>query len=73
MLSSPFMKCLQLNCGRRRATHDVVWREALRIDVDLLLLVEPNKRIVEAHGWLVDTVGSVEFLQPLCYKYGVTK
>lgn len=33
---------LQLNLGRARAAHDLEWAEAMKNEVDLIIISEPN-------------------------------
>lgn len=51
------MKILQLNVGRSRGAHDLLWHMATDKLVDFLLVSEPNRKLVEGDRWRTDRRG----------------
>lgn len=48
------IKILQTNLGRARVPHDLAYATAIKKNVDILVVGEPNKRIVQANQWIKD-------------------
>lgn len=53
------LKILQTNLGRSRAAHDMAEETAARNDVDIIVVSEPNRRVLKKAGWLKDKRGDV--------------
>ena len=45
---------MQNNLNRSRLTQDIVFGIAARENVDIIILNEPNKRVVQTQGWYID-------------------
>ena len=50
------IKFLQLNVDRKAVTQDILLRKAHRDGVHLVIINEPNKKIVKNRDWLVDEI-----------------
>lgn len=53
------MRILQTNLGRARAAHDIANLVSKESKVDILVVAEPNKKIVEAPEWIKDEESDV--------------
>lgn len=53
------IRVAQLNVNRSRRAHDLLWQMALKEDVNLLAITEPNKTVVGANSWITDDNKSV--------------
>lgn len=45
---------LQTNLGRARAAHDLMWAAAMTKKVDIIVVSEPNKKLMDKGGWTMD-------------------
>lgn len=52
-------KILQVNLGRARAAHDLMWATAVKEGIDVVVISEPNKRICAQRGWITDMNGDM--------------
>ncbi|XP_072375467.1 uncharacterized protein [Diabrotica undecimpunctata] len=50
---------LQTNLGRARLAHDLALETATRRNIDVLIVSEPNLRVVREKGWHADEAGDV--------------
>ncbi|XP_072400594.1 uncharacterized protein [Diabrotica undecimpunctata] len=50
---------LQTNLGRARLAHDLALEAATRRNIDVLIVSEPNLRVVREKGWHADEAGDV--------------
>lgn len=48
------MRCLQVNAGRSKAAHDLVYSTAKKIEIDLVIISEPNINISKNKGYIMD-------------------
>lgn len=48
------LKILQLNLGRAIEAHDIAFEEAIRGNIDLMIVSEPNKKMSLNQGWPTD-------------------
>lgn len=48
------MRVLQTNLGRGRVAHDIAHAVIKDMDIDLLVVSEPNKTIMKGPGWVAD-------------------
>lgn len=48
------LRCLQINTGRSRDSHDLIEVKAREEDIDILVISEPNKTLAKYHQWLTD-------------------
>ncbi|XP_057666046.1 uncharacterized protein LOC130899891 [Diorhabda carinulata] len=48
------IRVLQINVGRARLAHDLTHAKAAQLEVDLLIVSEPNKKLTEGGGWVQD-------------------
>ncbi|XP_072401003.1 uncharacterized protein [Diabrotica undecimpunctata] len=48
------MRILQGNVGRARRAHDLVYAKACKLETDLLIVPEPNRKITSGSGWVQD-------------------
>ncbi|XP_072395164.1 uncharacterized protein [Diabrotica undecimpunctata] len=53
------LKILQVNIGRAKVAHDLIYAKALAINADLIIVPEPNVNIVKKFGWITDTRSDV--------------
>lgn len=69
------MKILQTNLGRAYTAHDLAHESACKLNIDILTVVEPNKKIVKKRGWLTDNLVNVAIYirNPKCGIQSVTK
>lgn len=65
------IKILQINVGRARRAHDVAYATAIKEDIDIIFIQEPNKKIVKNMGLISDTRQDVAVLV-LNKKVGIT-
>lgn len=56
------VKLLQTNLGRTRAAHDLAYATAKHMNVDILIISEPNKNLMEGSEWIKDNRGDVAVL-----------
>ncbi|KAG5894617.1 hypothetical protein JTB14_026148 [Gonioctena quinquepunctata] len=56
------LKIIQANLNRSRAAHDLAFAIAAEKNVDLLIVSEPNKKLIESQAWLKDKRGDVAAL-----------
>ncbi|KAK9702453.1 hypothetical protein QE152_g29947 [Popillia japonica] len=56
------MKVLQINVGRAYAAQDMAYATAKQRKVDILIVLEPNKKRVKSAEWLKDTRVNVAVL-----------
>lgn len=47
-------KILQTNLGRMRAAHDLAYATAKHKGFDIIVISEPNKKIIEGNEWIKD-------------------
>ncbi|KAG5894308.1 hypothetical protein JTB14_015548 [Gonioctena quinquepunctata] len=55
-------KFLQSNLGRGRAAHDLAYATAIKRDVDILVVGEPNRKIAQNTQWIKDKRADVGIL-----------
>lgn len=55
------IKILQTNLGRGKNAHSMAQETADQLDIDLVLVSEPNKRISEGFSWIPDLNADVAF------------
>ncbi|KAG5899116.1 hypothetical protein JTB14_021619 [Gonioctena quinquepunctata] len=55
-------KFLQSNLGRGRAAHDLAYATAIKRDVDILVVGEPNRKITQNTQWIKDKRADVGIL-----------
>lgn len=48
------LSMLQTNLGRERVAHDVAFVTASELDIDIIIVSEPNKAIIKKPGWTAD-------------------
>lgn len=60
------MRFLQLNTNRSVVSHDLAMAAACRLRVDVLIIAEPNRKVLEKGGWFADNAGdaALRFLTP---------
>lgn len=56
------IKILQTNLGRRRAAHDLAYAYAKQQSIDIIIVSEPNKKLVNSDEWIKDRRGDVAVL-----------
>ncbi|KAG5889256.1 hypothetical protein JTB14_025516 [Gonioctena quinquepunctata] len=56
------LKIIQANLNRSKAAHDLAFAIAAEKNVDLLIVSEPNKKLIESQAWLKDGRGDVAAL-----------
>ncbi|KAK9686493.1 Endonuclease-reverse transcriptase [Popillia japonica] len=56
------LKILQTNLGRGRRAHDLAYATAKQSNVDILIVGEPNKKIVDGKKWVTDGSKDVAIL-----------
>ncbi|KAG5880287.1 hypothetical protein JTB14_020033 [Gonioctena quinquepunctata] len=56
------LKIIQANLNRSRAAHDLASAIVAEKNVDLLIVSEPNKKLIESQAWLKDERGDVAAL-----------
>lgn len=52
--ANKMLKILQLNLGRAIEAHDIAFEEAIRGNIDLMIVSEPNKKMSLNQGWPTD-------------------
>lgn len=50
-----------MNLGRARLAHDLAWADAIKENVDIVVISEPNRSICRKRGWTMDLEGNVAF------------
>ncbi|XP_072403173.1 uncharacterized protein [Diabrotica undecimpunctata] len=58
----PGIRILQVNVGRARRAHDLIYAKACKLNIDLLIVPEPNKKITTGGGWIQDEGKNVAVL-----------
>jgi hypothetical protein len=68
------LRCIQLNVNRSNLAHDLLQRMAEETNADILLVCEPNRKLVAGGGWYVDRCRdtTIKVLKPgaVVAKYG---
>lgn len=69
------MKNLQTNLGRAYIAHDLAHESACKLNVDILIVAESNKKIAKKRGWLTNNLVNVAVYirNPKCGIESVTK
>ncbi|XP_072400890.1 uncharacterized protein [Diabrotica undecimpunctata] len=58
----PGIRILQVNVGRARRAHDLIYAKACKLNIDLLIVPESNKKITTGGGWIQDEGKNVAVL-----------
>lgn len=48
------MKVIQINLGRSKVAHDMAFATAAKLDIDLMVVCEPNHKITAKNAWIAD-------------------
>lgn len=52
-------KVLQINLGRGKNAHALAYELAENLQIDVMVVPEPNKNIANRQGWIIDRAGNV--------------
>lgn len=54
-------RILQTNLGRAKLAHDIACADAIKNNVDIVVISEPNRSICRKRGWVMDQGANVAF------------
>ncbi|KAJ8934071.1 hypothetical protein NQ314_013609, partial [Rhamnusium bicolor] len=55
----PELRILQLNANRSSIAHDLLEATAVELQIDILVISEPNRKKISGNAWMMDEAGDV--------------